>query len=134
MSKKSKVSFTLPPLGPQHAKAAVAKGQAELANPVTRDQVTQQVTEMIQQSGIQPQKFVEIGQLAEDAINDKKKYSKFVNYMVREQMEDAKDLKKPDYQMLASLVVIGRVARDLPPQPEFDDPQVQQPVAPQEGM
>ena len=134
MSKKSRVSFQLPPLGPQHAKQAMAKSQQQMANPVARDEASKQIVDVIEQSGIQPQKFVEIGQLAEDAINDKKKYSKFVDYMVREKMEDAKDLKKPDYQMLASLAVIGRVARDLPPQPEFDNPQVQQPVAPQQGM
>ncbi len=134
MSKKSRVSFKLPPLGPQHAKQAVAKGQNELANPVTREQVTQQVTEMIRQSGMPPQMFVKIGRLAEDAINDKKDYKKFVDYMVKEQLETAEDLKKPDYQMLASLVVIGQVAQDLPPAPEFDKPQVSGPVAPAQGM
>lgn len=123
MSKKSRVSFKLPPLGPQHAKQAMAQQQQVMANPVTRDEATAKITEMIQQSGIQPQKFVEIGRLAEAAIQDKKQYSKFVDYMVREKMEDAKDLKKPDYQMLASLAVIGKVAETLPPQPEFDTPQ-----------
>ena len=134
MSKKSRVSFKLPPLGPQHARQAVAKQQQVIQNPVSRDEATKQILDVIQQSGIPPQKFVEIGQLAEDAIADKKKYSKFVDYMVREQMEDAQDLKKPDYQMLGMLAVIGKVAQTLPPQPEFDNPQVQQPVAPQEGM
>jgi len=134
MSKKSRVSFQLPPLGPQHARQAVAKQQQAMENPVSRDEATKEILNVIQQSGIQPQKFVEIGQLAEAAINDKKKYSKFVDYMVREKMEDARDLKKPDYQMLAMLVVIGKVAQTLPPQPEFDTPQVQQPVAPQQGM
>lgn len=134
MSKKSRVSFKLPPLGPQHAKQAVAKGQQQMENPVTREQTVQQVTEMIQQSGIPPQMFVKIGTLAEQAIENKKDYKKFVDYMVKEQLETAEDLKKPDYQMLASLVVIGRVARELPPGPEFEKPQVEQPVAPTQGM
>lgn len=134
MSKKSRVSFKLPPLGPQHAKAAVAKQQQVVANPVTRDQATQEITQMIQQSGMPPQMFVEMGRLALAAIENPKLYPKFVDYMVQKQLESAEDLKKPDYQMLASMAVIGKVAESMPPAPEFDSSQVQQPVAPQEGM
>lgn len=116
MSKKSRVSFKLPPLGPQHAKAAVAKQQQAMANPVSRDEATAKITEMIQQSGMPPEMFVEIGQLAEAAIQDPKQYSKFVDYMVSKRLETAEDLKKPDYQMLASMAVIGKVAETLTPQ------------------
>jgi hypothetical protein len=112
MSKK--LTYKMPPLGKQYAKQAVNKGMAQVQNPVTKDQVTQQVTEMIQQSGIPPKMFVKIGQLAEAAINDKKKYKNFIDFMVKEKLETAESLKKPDFQMLASMVVIGKVAETLP--------------------
>lgn len=110
---KNKVKFQMPPIGAQHAKQAVSKGVEQINNPVTREQVTQQVTEMIQQSGMPVEMFVEIGKLCEDAINDKKKYSKFVDYMVNKRLESRESLKKPDFQMLASMVVIGKVAETM---------------------
>jgi hypothetical protein len=58
--------------------------------------------------------FVKIGNLAEAAINDKKKYSKFVDFMVKEKLETRESLAKADVQMLASMVVIGKVAETLP--------------------
>lgn len=110
---KNKVKFQMPPVGAQHAKQAVDKGMAQVQNPVTREQVTQQVTQMIQQSGMPVEMFVEIGKLCEDAINDKKKYGKFVDYMVNKRLETRESLKKPDFQMLASMVVIGKVAETM---------------------
>ena len=83
-------------------------------NPVSKDQATQQITQLINQSGMPPKMFVKIGKLCEDAINDPKKYKNLVNFMVKEKLETAESMKKPDYQMLASMVVIGKVAQSLP--------------------
>lgn len=102
-----------------------------VANPVTRDAATQQITQMIQQSGMPPQMFAEIGRLSEAAIQDKKKYKDFVNYMVEKRLETAEDLAKPDYQMLASMAVIGKVAETMAPTQSQINPTVEQPVAPQ---
>lgn len=131
MSKKSRVSFKLPPLGPQHAKQAVNKQQQQIANPVTRDQATAEITRVVEQSGMPPQMFAEIGQLAEAAIKDKKAYKNFVKYMVEKRLETAEELKKPDYQMLASLAVIGKVAATMSPTQSQVNPTVEQPVAPE---
>lgn len=111
---KNKVTFKLPPLGKQHATQAINKQKNLAQNPVTRDQATQQITMMIQQSGIPPKMFVKIGNLAEAAIKDKKKYKNYVDFMVKEKLETQESLKKPDLQMLASMVVIGKVAQTLP--------------------
>jgi hypothetical protein len=114
---KQKVTFKMPPLGKQYAnqtKQAMTKQKNMVQNPVTKDEATTKITEMIQQSGIPPKMFVKIGDLAEAAINDKKKYSKFVDFMVKEKLETAESLKKPDLQMMASMVVIGKVAQTLP--------------------
>lgn len=113
---KNKVTFKMPPLGKQYAnqtKQGLAKQKNMVKNPVTKDQATQEITKVIQQSGMPVEMFVEMGQLAEDAVNDKKKYPKFVDYMVSKRLETAESLKKPDVQMLASMVVIGKVAETM---------------------
>lgn len=110
---KQKVKFNMPPLGAQHAKQAMNKGVNNVKNPVTKDEATQKITEVIKNSGMPPEMFVEIGSLAQQAIEQPKTYQQFVDYMVTKKLEKAEDLKKPDYQMLASLVVIGKVAETL---------------------
>lgn len=107
----------MPPLGKQYAnqnKQAMNKQKNAVQNPVTRDQATQEIVQVIQKSGIPPKMFVKIGELAEAAINDKKKYKNFVDFMVKEKLETEESLKKADVQMLASMVVIGKVAQSLP--------------------
>lgn len=107
----------MPPLGKQYAnqnKQALNKQKNTVKNPVTKDLATKEITNMIQQSGIPVEMFVEIGKLAEDAIKDKKKYPKFVDYMVSKRLETAESLAKPDVQMLASMGVIGKVAETMP--------------------
>jgi cytoplasmic iron level regulating protein YaaA (DUF328/UPF0246 family) len=136
---KNKVTFKMPPLGKQYAnqnKQALNKQKNTVKNPVTKDLATKEITNMIQQSGIPVEMFVEIGKLAEDAVNDKKKYPKFVDYMVSKRLETAESLKKPDVQMLASMVVIGKVAETMPKtkpanqQAMASIPSVSGPVAP----
>jgi hypothetical protein len=51
--------------------------------------------------------------LAEAALTDKKKYPEFVKYMVSKRLETAEDLKKPDFQMMATMVVLGKVAEQM---------------------
>lgn len=104
----------MPPLGKQHAKQQIAKQQQMMDNPVTRDMATEQIIRVINESGMPPSMFAKIGDLAEKAINDKSKYKDFVKFMVDKQLEDEKSLKKPDFQMLASMVVIGKVAETMP--------------------
>lgn len=109
-----KASFKLPPLGAQHAKQAVNKGVQQVQNPVTREMATDKITQVINQSGMPPSMLAKIGKLAEQAIKDKKDYKKFVDFMVKNKLETNETLKKPDYQMLASMVVIGKVAETMP--------------------
>lgn len=138
---KQKVKFNMPPLGKQYANKIIGKQQNIVKNPVTKDQATQQITEVINNSGMPPQMFVEIGQLAEQAIQDPKQYKNFVDYMVTKKLETAEDLKKPDYQMLASMVVIGKVAETLSEQGQQPtektqevQEQVSEPVMPTQGL
>ena len=92
------------------------------------NQVRDQVISVINEAGMPPYILVELGQLAEDAINDKSKkaYKKYVDYMVERGMETREDLKKPDYQFMAMMVAMGKVAAQMP-----ESRPVPGPVAPQ---
>lgn len=129
---KKQINLNMPPLGPEHAKQSIDLGQNKVNNPVTKEMATQQITDVVNNSGMPPQMFAEMGQLAEKAIHNKKKYKDFVDYMVKHKLEKAEDLKKPDYQMLASLVVIGKVASTM----GAGEPSTTQlqPIAPEQGM
>lgn len=138
---KNKATFKMPPVGKQYAKQQVNKGMAQVQNPVTRDQATEQIVSIIQQSGMPPNVFVKIGELCEAAIHDPKKYKNLVDFMVKQKLEKAEDMKKPDYQMLASMVVIGKVAQSMPnmqPNTTEKTKQIQQqisaPIAPTQGL
>ena len=132
---KKKVTFKLPPLGAQHAKQAINQQQDMTNNPVTKDQATQQITEIINKSKMPPSMLAQIGQLAENAINDKSKYKDFVDFMVSKKMEKREDLKKPDYQMLASIALIGKVAQNMTDNQQPTQPtEIVEPVVPTQGM
>lgn len=111
--KTPKVKVKFPKVGAQYAGQAVAKKSAAMTNPVTRDQATAEAESAIRSSGMPVEMFVEMGQLAEAAIQDKKKYPEFVKYMVDKRLETADSMKKPDFQMMATLVVLGKVAENM---------------------
>lgn len=133
---KNKVTFNLPPLGKEHAKKAVKKQEQVIQNPVTKDIATEQITKVIVESGIPPKMYVTMGELAERAIREPKEYKKFVDFMVDKGLESRDDLKKPDYQMLASIAVIGKVAQTMPDKMDQILPKgsVSGPVSPEQGL
>jgi len=85
-----------------------------MANPQTREASTRQIVEMIEQSAVPAWAYAEVGRQAEMALMDKSKYPMFVKFMVERGLETEEDLKKPDPQMLAMLVTIGKVAETMP--------------------
>ena len=85
-----------------------------MANPQTREAATEQITQMITESGVPAWAYAEVGRQAEMALMDKSKYPMFVKFMVERGLETEEDLKKPDPQMLAMLVTIGKVAETMP--------------------
>jgi hypothetical protein len=113
MSKTPKLKVNFPKVGAQYAKAGMQRQQQLVKNPVTRDQATAEARAAIEASGMPREMFVEIGRLAEAAIMDKKKYPAFVKYMVDKRLETAEDLKKPDFQMMGTMVVLGKVAEQM---------------------
>lgn len=107
---KTKPRVKFPRLGSAPGAAPV---QNQSVAGVTRDAATERVTGIIEKSKIPPEKFVEMGQLCEAAIQDPKQYPAYVKYMVDRRLETAESMAKPDYQMMASMVVMGRVAQEI---------------------
>jgi hypothetical protein len=113
--KTPKVKVKFPKVGAQYARQGMNRQQQVMKNPVTRDQATAESEAAIRNSGMPVEMFVEMGQLAEAALMDKKKYPEFVKYMTDKRLETAESLKKPDFQMLSTLVVLGKVAENMTP-------------------
>lgn len=79
-----------------------------------QEATTKQLQGLITRSGIDPQVFVQLGQLAEAAIQDSSQYPAFVQFIIQSGLEkDDSELKKMDYQVLASFVVMGKVAATM---------------------
>lgn len=108
--KKTKPRVQFPRLG-SAPDAAPAQDQSVAG--VSRDAATERVTAIIEKSGIPPERFVEMGQLCEAALQDPKQYPAYVKYMVDRRLETAESMAKPDYQMMASQIVMGRVAQEI---------------------
>ena len=85
-----------------------------MANPQTREAATEQITQMIEESGVPAWAYAEVGRQAEMALMDKSKYPMFVKFMVQRGLDTEENLKKPDPQMLAMLATIGKVAETMP--------------------
>jgi hypothetical protein len=96
-----------------------------MANPQTREASTQQIVQMIEQSGVPAWAYAEVGRQAEMALMDKSKYPMFVKFMVERGLDTEENLKKPDPQMLAMLATIGKVAETLPDSEMPTQPQAQ---------
>jgi len=96
-----------------------------MANPQTREASTQQIVQMIEQSGVPAWAYAEVGRQAEMALMDKSKYPMFVKFMVERGLDTEENLKKPDPQMLAMLATIGKVAETLPDSAMPTQPQAQ---------
>ena len=111
--KTPKIKVKFPRVGAQYARQGMNQQQQLVKNPVTRDQATAEARATIEASGMPVEMFVEIGQLCEAAILDKKKYPQFVKYMVDKRLETEESLKKPDFQMMSTMVVLGKVAEQM---------------------
>lgn len=81
-------------------------------NQKSQDSTSKQLQTLITRSKIDPQVFMQLGQLAEAAIQDSSQYPALVQFIIESGLEkDDSDLKQMDYQVLASFVVMGKVAQ-----------------------
>ena len=108
---KSKSRIRFPRLGQNMPPQAPQQNQSVAG--VTKQAAEDRVTKIIENSGIPPERFVEMGQLCEAALQDPKQYPAYVKYMVDRRLETPESMAKPDYQMMASQVVMGRIAQGM---------------------
>lgn len=74
----------------------------------------QAMIDAIQESGIDPSEFVRLGQIAEQVVGNRQLYPTFVQEMIRSgAMEPGDDTGKMDYQLVVSLIALGRVSNEL---------------------
>lgn len=78
------------------------------------EQVKQYVMGVVQQSGVSPEVFVELGKMAEQVIKDKSLYPQFVNQAISSGIASPDDFSQNvDYSAIASMVAIGRVCQSM---------------------
>lgn len=111
--KKVKVNVQFPKLGAQYAQQQTNKAVAATKNPVSRDQAVATAKKMIAETGAPPKEIAAIGRVAEAALHDKSKYKDFVKYMVDKGIATAEQLKKPNFQIMSTMVVLGKVAEEM---------------------
>jgi hypothetical protein len=111
--KKVKVNVQFPKLGAQYAQQQTNKAVAATKNPISREQATETARKLIAETGAPPKEIAEIGRRAEAALKNKTKYPEFVKYMVDKGIATAEQLKKPNFQILSTMVVLGKVAEEM---------------------
>ena len=78
------------------------------------DSAKQVVMQTVQESGIPPQVYVQLGEMAEAVLKDKSLYPQFADQMIRIGVADPDDFtNKIDYQILISIIAMGRVCREM---------------------
>ena len=74
----------------------------------------QAMVDAIQSSGVDPTEFVRLGQMAEQVVGNRQLYPSLVQEVVNSGlMQKSDDTGEINYQMLVSLVALGRVAKEM---------------------
>ena len=74
----------------------------------------QVVIQAVQESGVPPQVYVQLGEMAESVLKDRALYPQFVNQMISTGIADKEDFtNQVDYQSLISIIAMGRVCREM---------------------
>lgn len=72
------------------------------------------VLQTVQESGVPPQTFVQLGSLAEQVFQNKQLYPQFVDAVIKSGMADPGELDpKFDYEALIGIIAMGRVCKEL---------------------
>lgn len=85
---------------------------------ITKENAKQVMMQEIQESGINPQNFVQLGDMAEKAIKQKEFYPMVVDAAIKFGIAEPGDLGgQIDYRNLAILAAFGKVAQEMSGQP-----------------
>ena len=78
------------------------------------DSVMRYVQNLVQKSGVNPDAFVQLGQLAEQALQNKSVYPQFANEVISMGMAGEEEmLGQMNYQMLMAMIAMGRVSQKM---------------------
>ena len=81
---------------------------------VTPEFAKQTMLKAIQESGVDPSEFVRLGEMAEQVIGNRQLYPMLIKEMINSgAMEPSDDTGEMNYQMLVSLVALGRVSKEM---------------------
>jgi len=106
-----KKSIKMPRL--QDVPAGAAAQPTRVANPVNADQVRAQVQQIMQQTRIPARELIHLGDLAQAAIMNPRKYPAYVKFVTDNRIMPADRLRKPDFQFMSMVATIGQVAKQM---------------------
>lgn len=78
------------------------------------DASKQIVMKAVVDSGIPPEIYVQIGQLAEDVLRNRSLYPQFANEMIKLGLADRENFSNQvDYQILIPIIAMGQVCKEM---------------------
>ena len=81
---------------------------------INQQQAIDYVKQTVQQSGVNPEVYVQLGKLAEQVLTDRNLYPQFVNEAVKAGVADKEDFgQQMDYQSLIAMIAMGRVCQQM---------------------
>ena len=81
---------------------------------IDQNNIIRYVQKAIQESGGSPETYVQLGQLAEQVLQDKNLYPQFVDQIVSSGIADKNELSpKMDLQAIVAMIAMGRVCQKM---------------------
>lgn len=81
---------------------------------ISPEMAQEQLLQIVQETGVSPEKFSNIGNLAEQVMKDKNLYPKFVNEMINMGIGTPEEFgNQVNYQALIAMSALGRAAKAL---------------------
>jgi hypothetical protein len=78
------------------------------------EQTKQLVKEVMLEEGITSKTLMRLGKMAEDVLQDKTLYPKFLKAIIESDLADEEDLsKKIDYQLIGVMATLGEMSRQM---------------------
>jgi hypothetical protein len=78
------------------------------------EQTKQLVKEVMLEEGITSKTLMRLGKMAEDVLQDKTLYPKFLQAIIDSDLADEEDLsKKIDYQLIGVMATLGEMSRQM---------------------
>ena len=78
------------------------------------EQIKQMVKDAMAEDGVTSQTLIQLGKMAEDVLQDKTLYPKFLQAIVDSDLADKEELsKKIDYQLIGVMATLGEMSRQM---------------------